>query len=259
MAELERNIRRGGVYWVRSLDEWGGSNCTVGRPAVIISNDYGNERSPVVNVAFCTTQQKPHNCNVSLSCCEKASQVMCNQIAVVEKGRVANKLGQCSEEEMRQIDEKLAMVLGLTLHKTSVDESLEAAKAQIAGLEEELLAKRVEIAMAEKMYDKALEMLAGVHLTKDLQKKPARVPRIVEDEPEQDEEIENRRGDGGGKVNVNTASWQELNEIGFYPGLAHRISGYRKKHGPYRSLKDLLKVDRFTQYYLDTYGGKLTV
>jgi DNA uptake protein ComE-like DNA-binding protein len=172
---------------------------------------------------------------------------------------------------MQQIEETLAYALGLTLRKREVDDALEEAKAQISGLQEELLAKNIEIAMTEKMYDKALEMLAGVHLTKDLQS-PVRkktevvapkVPRIVEDEPEVDEEIDTRiavESKSTGKVNVNTASAKEIRErTGLPMVVVYNVTAYRKQNGPFGSLEDLLKTAKFTEYHLREYGKMLTV
>lgn len=286
MAELERNIKRGNVYWIRSTDDWNITASPMGRPAVVVSSDFGNQNGSNINVVFTTTGGKPMSCNVPITSTQKPCLAMCNKVATISKEQIGNILAVLSAEEMQAIDETLALCLGLTLHKRDVDEALEAEKARVAGLEEELMAKRIEIAMVEKMYDKALEMLAGLKLAHDIQTPvqrkvdPVRVktPRFVEDEPEVDEELECRAPvnpkkprattvimddlvyHGNGKVNVNTADWKEIHEkLGIYEGLCHRITGYRKKHGPYRSLKDLLKVDRFTQYYLDTYGERLTV
>lgn len=264
-VELERDIRRGGVYWVRS--DGYGVEMASGRPAVIVSNDYGNQHGVLVNVAYCTTQIKPHSCNVNLSCTDKPSMVMCNQVFAVDKGRLGTKLGQCSDEEMQLIDETLAMVFGLTLHKRDVDVALEETKAQVASLEEELVAKRAEIAVVEKMYEKALDMFAGWRVTNDMQtkrptvvKEQPKAPKLVPDEPEKDEEIESRRSDDTDKVNVNTASAKEISEkTGLPVGVAYGVSAYRKKIGGYRSLDELLNAPRFTQYHLDKFGGKLAV
>lgn len=270
MAELDRVFRRGGVYWIRSRDEWDGSAAPLGRPAMVVSSDFGNDHSDMLLVAFCTTGGRLMSCNVPISCTEKASLVMCNKVAMIEKDRVGNKLGHASEEEMKKVDEALGMVFGLKLHKSDMDAKLDEMKSQIAGLEEELLAKRVEVAMVEKMYDKALEMLAGVHLTKDLQS-PVRkktevvapkVPRIVEDEPEVDEEIEKRTvvRENDGKVNMNTAPAQEIrNRTNLPMPVVYSVTSYRKQNGPYGSLEDLLKAPRFTEYHLREYGKMLTV
>jgi competence protein ComEA len=50
-------------------------------------------------------------------------------------------------------------------------------------------------------------------------------------------------GSSGGKVNINSASAGELEQLpGIGPVLAQRIVEYRTQHGPFRTVKDLLKV-----------------
>jgi competence protein ComEA len=50
-------------------------------------------------------------------------------------------------------------------------------------------------------------------------------------------------GASGGKVNINTASASELENLpGIGPALAERIVEYRTQHGPFRTVKDLMKV-----------------
>lgn len=48
----------------------------------------------------------------------------------------------------------------------------------------------------------------------------------------------------GSKVNINTASAEELDDVlpGIGPTLAQRIVEYREKHGPFRSVEDLKNV-----------------
>lgn len=193
MVEMERYIRRGSMYWVRSEDTWGCETAS-SRPGVVVSSQFGNDNSPVVTVVFCTSQRKTNSCSVELKNTDKPSWALCNQIRTVDKGRLGNKMCDVTEDEMEQIDQALCRCLGLVIDSREIDIALAESKATIAGLEEEIMAKNVEIAMTEKMYDKALEMLAGVHLTKDLQT-PVRkktevvtpkVPRIVPDEPARD-------------------------------------------------------------------------
>lgn len=50
-------------------------------------------------------------------------------------------------------------------------------------------------------------------------------------------------GATGGKVNINTASATELETLpGIGPALAERIVEYRNQHGPFRTVRDLMKV-----------------
>ena len=49
--------------------------------------------------------------------------------------------------------------------------------------------------------------------------------------------------DGAEKVNINTASAEELTQLkGIGPGHAARIVEYREKNGPFETPEDLIKV-----------------
>lgn len=51
-------------------------------------------------------------------------------------------------------------------------------------------------------------------------------------------------GTARGKVNINTASGSELESLpGVGPVLAQRILAYREQHGPFRTVRDLMKVE----------------
>lgn len=64
----------------------------------------------------------------------------------------------------------------------------------------------------------------------------------------------------GGLLNVNTATGEEI--VSFTqmsPHTARNIVSYRKQHGPFEKLEDLLNVSRFGAGCLKAYGGMLTV
>jgi len=67
-------------------------------------------------------------------------------------------------------------------------------------------------------------------------------------------------GAGGGKVNINTASESELESLpGIGQVLAQRIVDYRTQHGPFRDVKDLLKVEGIGQKKFDSLKDHVTV
>jgi competence ComEA-like helix-hairpin-helix protein len=82
---------------------------------------------------------------------------------------------------------------------------------------------------------------------------------IGEDE-QKPEEPERNHEPFGGKVNVNTATAQEIiDRVQISPETANNIVRYRKKNGPFRDIADLVKVSRFGVRCLKKYGDMLTV
>jgi competence protein ComEA len=64
----------------------------------------------------------------------------------------------------------------------------------------------------------------------------------------------------GGKVNINTASAKELEELpGIGEVIAQRIVDYRTQHGPFHDVKDLLKVEGIGQKKFDSIKDYVTV
>lgn len=101
--------RRGEVYWVR-LDPVVGSEIAKTRPAVIISNDIGNEFSARVIVAPLTTGglERVYPFEVLIPAHEgglpQASKVVLDQIRTLDKQRLGQRLGLLPPERMRAVD-----------------------------------------------------------------------------------------------------------------------------------------------------------
>lgn len=76
-------------------------------------------------------------------------------------------------------------------------------------------------------------------------------------EPEPVKAVEPVRGKG--KVNVNTASVNELANTGMGTCTASQIERWRRRNGEFGSLEDLLKVPRFGPRCLEKYGKMLEV
>lgn len=106
-------VYRGEIYYVHET-ETTGSEQYGGRPAIIVSNNVGNEHSPVVEVVYLTTQEKRQlPTHVDIFSAAKRSTALCEQISTVHKGRLGNFAGQISEQEMSNIDKALAVSLGI--------------------------------------------------------------------------------------------------------------------------------------------------
>ena len=60
------------------------------------------------------------------------------------------------------------------------------------------------------------------------------------------------------KVNINTATTQELVKAGFTKSKAKAIITYRKKHGDFKSVDELKQVKGFKKYDWKSWEDKLT-
>jgi len=110
--------RRGDVYWAR-LDPTVGAEIATTRPAVIISNDVGNQYSSVITIAPLTTGggQRVYPFEVPIPGGEgglgRTSRVLLNQIRTVDKRRLENRMGALSQVRMRQVDAAIRISLAV--------------------------------------------------------------------------------------------------------------------------------------------------
>lgn len=110
--------RRGEVYRVE-LDPVVGTEIAKTRPAVVISNDLGNQYSPRVIVAP-TTSRRPDRVypfeilvpggEGGLS---QASKVLLNQIRTVDKTRLQGRLGLLPQHRMLEVDRAIRLSLAV--------------------------------------------------------------------------------------------------------------------------------------------------
>ena len=104
---------RGDVYWV-SLDPTIGTEIKKTRPALIVSNDIGNENSNRVIVAPITSKiGKIYPFQVQIILKDKEGKVLLDQIRTVDKTRLGRKEGSVNVDTMGEIDQALKFVLSL--------------------------------------------------------------------------------------------------------------------------------------------------
>jgi mRNA interferase MazF len=113
-----RLVRRGEIYYA-DLDGYRGCEQGGIRPVLIIQNNEGNYHSPTTIIAPITTKQGGEhlpvhvnigNCGHQLA---DRSQVLLEQIRVIDKSRLRQYSGSMYESEMRQIDKALLISVGL--------------------------------------------------------------------------------------------------------------------------------------------------
>lgn len=280
---MDGYFERGEIYWVK-MGMGVGSEMDVTRPGLIVSCNEMNMKSPTVLVAFTTTRSR-HGAsgnpwdNVSTLATGRESWVLCNQIQAVDKSRFATYLGTMNSADMQRVDDALEATFDLGYNDTAAltekDREIEAREAVIAEKDAEIAALKaqiaantveqqsrddsftVEIAMWQRLYEKALNQVVDMKYTNDLflknhmgREEPAPTPTVVvtppvvEVAPVVEANPENPEDDG--KVDVNHCTITALKKLGFSLPMARLIVSRR----PYKTVEDLKSVPgmKSTQY-----------
>lgn len=109
-------IKRGDVFFCLGSPDAVGSEERKTRPVVIVKNDAGNASSPTVIVANMTTNTArrlyPMQFDILLPG-RALSRVQCEQIRTVDKCRLRDKVYSLNEDELRKLDDCLAVSFGM--------------------------------------------------------------------------------------------------------------------------------------------------
>lgn len=257
-------FERGEIYWVRVDGGWG-SETGVGRPGLIITNDRVNVAVDCVTIAWMTTQPKDKPWDILTFATGKRSYVMCNNINTVDKTRLGKCIGTLPPDEMKQVEdalenqfdlgyvddsalkEKETEIAALETEKTELRAEIADLKAMLEAKEDDKTAHEVELAMWQKLYEKALGTVVDMKFGFDMnrreeQKKPV-APKKVEapkkPEPKKQEEpvVEETA-----KVDVNSCTFTELKKCGLNAEMALKVIDCR----PYETLEDVKNVPGIT-------------
>ena len=112
----KKSIRSGDIYYVRGCNDTLGAEqkASSGRPAIIVSNNIGNEHSKIKQIVYITKQAKKWiPTHVVINSSPFRSIAICEQIITVSDERIELYVGHCTEEEMKEIDKALAISIGL--------------------------------------------------------------------------------------------------------------------------------------------------
>ena len=115
------SVKRGDIYYA-DLSPVVGSEQGGMRPVLIIQNDVGNRYSPTVIAAAITSRmgktKLPTHIDVYADRAGLArdSIVLLEQLRTLDKRRLKEKMGHLDEEVMREIDNAIAVSLGLLPH-----------------------------------------------------------------------------------------------------------------------------------------------
>ena len=124
--------KRGDVFFCQGSPDAIGREERKTRPVVIIQNDAGNASSPTVIVANMTTNTSrrlyPMQFDIDLPG-HSPSRVQCEQIRTVDKCRLRERIYTPTGEELRKLDDCLAVSFGMT-RQAAQEAAHSAAEAQ---------------------------------------------------------------------------------------------------------------------------------
>ncbi|MBQ3064283.1 MAG: type II toxin-antitoxin system PemK/MazF family toxin [Clostridia bacterium] len=127
-------VKRGDIYYA-DLSPVVGSEQGGVRPVLIIQNDVGNRYSPTVIAAAITSRMSktklPTHIEVyaTRAGLSRDSVVLLEQLRTLDKRRLKEKMGHLDEGVMQEIDNAIAVSLGLFPHAVRADERGGAAPA----------------------------------------------------------------------------------------------------------------------------------
>ena len=112
-------IARGEIWWA-NLSPTQGSEQSGVRPVLIVQMDRANAASPHTIVAPLTTKirHKTLRSHVPLTACEGGTTqdavILCEQLRVIDKGRLRTRMGALSSDRMDEVDAALKVILDLS-------------------------------------------------------------------------------------------------------------------------------------------------
>ncbi len=115
---LKNEIKRGNIYYAK-LDGTVGSEQNGLRPVIVVQNDIGNQFSPTIIVVPLTSQigfkmRQPTHCYLkAFGNIKYDSIVLTEQIRVIDRQRLKEKIGNINDKTMQEIDKKIMIALGI--------------------------------------------------------------------------------------------------------------------------------------------------
>ena len=167
MNSLKLDLHRGEIYYIIRSDTVG-SEIETGRPAVIVSNEYINQNSNVVEVCYLTTQPKKDSpTHVVTAVTGRTSTILCDQISNVDVSRIGKYVTSCTPDEMRAIDAALLDSLGIEIEvPEEVEESeiIENPEAMIdVSINEALIKAEAERDIYKNLYESLISKLTKAY------------------------------------------------------------------------------------------------
>ena len=152
---MNYEIKRGDILYVNPGENCG-SEQAGGRPAIVVSNDMGNRYASVITVVFLTTREKkPMPTHVQIRSSRYDSTALCEQVETVSKDRLGNYMATCSKDEMAEIDQAIAVALGLN----NMENACSSDDEEDESVSESAITIKAERDVYKKLYEKLITSL----------------------------------------------------------------------------------------------------
>lgn len=158
-------IKRGEIYYIEPSKalQTTGSEQRSNRPGIVVSNNENNEHSSIVEIVYLTTQPKNSMAtHVIINSAVKMSIALCEQVNTVAVERLADYMGQCSEDEINKIDEALMISLNIgkneerDSYEKMLRDTIEDLKKQLQIKDNQLQAKEIEVSVHKSNFKELL-------------------------------------------------------------------------------------------------------
>lgn len=116
IATISKIVRRGDIWMADLRIGAVGSEQGKIRPVLVVQNNIGNKHSPTVTVVPLTSRTKnnlPTHVILNEPCLPSRSIALVEQIRTIDKSRLIRHIGRISKSIMNQINEAIAIQVGL--------------------------------------------------------------------------------------------------------------------------------------------------
>lgn len=253
-----QSFKRGQIWWVRPTNSVSNyDSASLGRPAVIVSSDFYNQRLSNVTVSFITSQDKTKFRNYARIVYEengakKIRFASCTGVASVSTTQLERYIGECDADSILSINNTLVCTLSLPQPQISAKQE----DAQQDDVTQKIASMQVELDLKNAMYQELLRRYVEISLPKKQEtsvqedtggeyKEEAQIVPTVDVSPKP--VVPEIRADiGDCLLDINKATYKEIMATtGMCEATAVAITGYRKRNGRFHSVEDLRAIPRY--------------
>lgn len=183
------------------------------RPVLVLSSNFGNSHSPVVNVLPMTSQSKPCSVNVEVFTEEQTvNYILCNQIKTVDATSLSHYMFSVDEAVMREVEKTIQMVLGISQPRIAKSiEDLEELIKNISTMRFNELSNREEFDTIVEKIAQGLESNYKSLIENYIMNLNASAKRLREQSPSLSARIKTTKSDDS--VEEQNSSSSEVNKL----------------------------------------------